>query len=167
MLTNNSSKSKAFLKHYVNVSSGSSKIEKVKRLKNIKPFTADELQTATKRIELDKAPGTDGIFSEFIVNIDVNAMMVLLTFFNFVLSNGIPAIWRKAIVIPILKPEKAANEIKSYRPVALTSILCKLYEAMLMARLQAHLKSDRIMDSSQGAFQPNKASIDQVTYLCQ
>lgn len=36
-----------------------------------------------------------------------------------------------------------------------------------MSRLQEHLRSNRIMDPSQGAFQPNKASIDQVAYLCQ
>lgn len=61
ILSSNSSKAK-FLKHYVNVSSGSSKIEKVKRMKKIKPFTIDELQAATQKIELDKSPGVDGIF---------------------------------------------------------------------------------------------------------
>lgn len=85
-------------------------------MKNIKPFSMEELQTATESIRLDKSPGTDGIFSEFILNIDFNAMIVLLLFFNFVLFNGIPSIWRKALIIPILKPEKVANELKSYRP---------------------------------------------------
>lgn len=113
------------------------------------PFTFDELQDSAKMMDENKSPGPDGIFFEFISHLDIDAIMIILAFFNFVLLFGIPSIWRKAIIIPILKPEKSADEIKSYRPVALTSILCKLYEKMIMARLQQHLRSNKIMDSAQ------------------
>lgn len=88
MLISNTSKAKAFLKHYLKVSSGSSKIEKVKRTNFIKPFSIDEVQSAIQDIKRNKSPGMDGIFAEFIKNIDLNALIIVLTFLNFVLSNG-------------------------------------------------------------------------------
>ena len=38
---------------------------------------------------------------------------------------------------------------------------------MIMARLQQHLRTEKIMNPAQGAFQPFKSSVDQVAFLCQ
>ena len=43
--------------------------------------------------------------------------------------------WQHATVASLLKKDKAADERKSYRPVSLTSQLCKLAEQMIHARL--------------------------------
>lgn len=85
MLTSNKSKSKAFLKHYLKVSSGKSKIRKVQPQQKPEPFTFNELQDAAKMMEEDKAPGPDGIHFEFIKHLDIDAVMVILTIFNFIL----------------------------------------------------------------------------------
>lgn len=121
------------------------------------------MNDAVKTLDKEKAPGPDGILAEFILKLDFNAAVV----FKFVLLNGIPSIWRKAFIIPILEKAKPSNELKSYRPIALTSILCKLYEKMVMARLTNHLRENRIIDPAQGAFQMHKSSIDQAAFLCQ
>lgn len=167
LLISTQSKSKAFLKHYVKVSRGKSKISKLKIERTHEPFTFEEFDEAIKTMHEEKAPGPDGIFFEFVSHLDIKAALVLLTFFNFVLKYGIPSIWRKAIIIPILKTEKPPDRLDSYRPVALTSILCKIYEKMIIARLNKHLRQEKIIDSSQGAFQPHKSSIDQVAFICQ
>ncbi|CAL1263641.1 unnamed protein product [Larinioides sclopetarius] len=41
-----------------------------------------------------------------------------------------PSSWREAVIIPILKPGKDAKSPNNYRPIALTSVLCKLLERM-------------------------------------
>jgi hypothetical protein len=33
-------------------------------------------------------------------------------------------------VVPLLKPGKRADELRSYRPVSLTSLLCRITERM-------------------------------------
>ncbi|GFX63677.1 RNase H domain-containing protein [Trichonephila clavipes] len=46
-----------------------------------------------------------------------------------------PTQWQEAIVIPILKPGKDPKNPLSYRPIELTSCLCKTLERMVNARL--------------------------------
>lgn len=70
ILTSNKAKSKAFLNHYLKVSSGKSKIRKLKPQQKPEPFTFNELQDAAKMMEENKAPGPDGIQFEFIKHLD-------------------------------------------------------------------------------------------------
>ena len=54
----------------------------------------------------------------------------LLNLYNMSLSEGrLPSAWKKAIIIPIPKPGGG------YRPVSLTSCLCKMLERVLLERL--------------------------------
>ena len=46
-----------------------------------------------------------------------------------------PESWELATVIPIPKPGKGHAEPNSYRPIALTSCLCKTLERMINVRL--------------------------------
>ena len=58
--------------------------------------------------------------------------------FNISLQIGIiPSIWKKARVVPLLKPGKPADEAKSYRPVSLLSPLIKLFEKVLLPHLSS------------------------------
>jgi hypothetical protein len=44
-------------------------------------------------------------------------------------SSYVPELWKKAIVIPLLKQGKPAEDPNSYRPVSLTSCFCKTFES--------------------------------------
>ena len=46
-----------------------------------------------------------------------------------------PKSWELATIIPIPKPGKDHAEPNSYRPIALTSCLCKTLERMINVRL--------------------------------
>ena len=50
-------------------------------------------------------------------------------------TSNIPKTWKKAIKIPILKSGKCRTKAESYRPISLTSSVCKLMEMMVNARL--------------------------------
>lgn len=53
---------------------------------------------------------------------------ILLDSFNTSWNTGqLPRDWKDALIIPIRKQDKPANDPGSYRPIALTSISCKLY----------------------------------------
>jgi hypothetical protein len=49
--------------------------------------------------------------------------------------------WRKAIIIPLLKAKKPASELSSYRPISLMSTLAKTMEKMVGARLNWYLET--------------------------
>ncbi|PWV08607.1 putative reverse transcriptase (RNA-dependent DNA polymerase) [Trypanosoma cruzi] len=47
----------------------------------------------------------------------------------------IPAEWRRATIVPLLKPGKLLELLESYRPISLTSIVSKVAEKMVLKRL--------------------------------
>ena len=51
-----------------------------------------------------------------------------------------PNVWRQAIVCPIVKPNKDPSLPSSYRPIALTSSLCKIMERLINNRLLDYLE---------------------------
>src|SRR2546428_2064788 len=58
----------------------------------------------------------------------------------------LPACWKNSIVVPILKPEKLAYDANSYRPIALTSVLCKLMERLVTDRLTWHMETNHLFN---------------------
>ena len=62
---------------------------------------------------------------------------VVLKLFNTIWSTGeVPSNWLHSIITPIHKANKPANIAMSYRPISLTSNLCKLMEKMVATRLK-------------------------------
>jgi hypothetical protein len=58
-----------------------------------------------------------------------------------VANADIPAIWKKANIIPIPKPGKATSQSTSYRPISLLSPCVKVLERLLLPYLPASLPS--------------------------
>ena len=60
----------------------------------------------------------------------------LLNLFNQLWqSNFFPQTWREAVVIAFPKPNKTPSNAENYRPIALTSCLCKILERLFNNRL--------------------------------
>ena len=55
--------------------------------------------------------------------------------------NTIGLIWKHAIVIPILKARKDPRDPSSYRPISMTSAVCKLMEKLINNRLIWYLEN--------------------------
>ena len=63
---------------------------------------------------------------------NVEQRKVLLDLYNQVWSSEyVPKQLKQAILIPLIKLGKPANKITSYRPIALTNCLCKIYEKII------------------------------------
>nr|XP_050023956.1 uncharacterized protein LOC126518151 [Dermacentor andersoni] len=100
-------------------------------------FTLSELRIVLTTRKRRSAPGADGLTHQVLRNIDAAQLPSLLEAFNGVWRSGIiPADWKEAIVVPILKRGKAAKSVSSYRPVSLTSVAGKTLEAMALRRLE-------------------------------
>lgn len=65
----------------------------------------------------------------------------LLMLYNKVWEKGeIPESWKEAITILIRKPGKDASNPSNYRPISLTSHICKLMERMVNERIMYNLE---------------------------
>jgi hypothetical protein len=58
------------------------------------------------------------LFPKFIHNLGPKAMKILTVIYNKLWNSrdNLPDEWKKAIIVPILKPDKAAKLISSYSP---------------------------------------------------
>lgn len=98
-------------------------------------FTYPELKFALEKTR-NTAPGADNIPASLIKTICSVAPDLLLKFFNSIKGScDPPSSWKVAKIIPILKPTKNAGDLNSYRPISLTSTICKIYERLLLQRL--------------------------------
>ena len=117
------------------------------------PFTAQEFNSALKKLKARKSPGPDKITNEMIQGLGKEAKNHVLNFINLTWSTGdIPYEWRTANIIPILKKHKPPTDPKSYRPISLTSNLGKLAEKMINNRLYWWLEHTRTLSNSQAGF---------------
>ena len=83
------------------------------------------------------------------------------------LSGRLPSSWKKATVIPIPKKGKPSFAPSSYRPISLTSILCKLLGRVVAGRLRWFLESRNLLNSSQAGFRKGRGCADQIVRLVQ
>ena len=73
--------------------------------------------------------------------------------------------WELATIIPIPKPGKDHAEPNSYRPIALTSCLCKTLERMINVRLVWYLESNNLISPVQSGFRSERSTNDNLVRL--
>ena len=107
-------------------------------------FSLDELANAIS-ISQDTAVGPDDIHYQMLKHLPHNAKQTLLDILNSVwCSSKFPSGWQTSTVIPIPKPGKDKTDPLSYRPIALTSCICKVMERMINNRLVWYLEKNKL-----------------------
>lgn len=91
--------------------------------------------------------------------------MKLLQLDNKVWEVRLPSAWKEAVVIPITKPSKDPSKRYSYRPIALTSNLCKIMERMVTERLSYKLENREMLANYQSGFRKGRNTMDSVIRL--
>ena len=113
-----------------------------------------------------RAPGPDGIHNNLLTHLPEETLKILKEILNKIwISADFPQQWRAATVIPIPKPNKDHTDPLSYRPIALTSCLCKVLERMINTRLIWYLEKHRILDRSQCGFRKHRSKTDHLVSL--
>ena len=129
-------------------------------------FTSEELNAAMKHLKSGKAAGLDGITTEMIHHFgDKVKAWLLLLFNNCAATFQIPKIWRRARVVALLKPGKDPSSPKSYRPISLLCILYKLFERLILARIQPIVEQH--LSPDQAGFRPGRSCCSQILNLTQ
>ena len=116
-------------------------------------ITLAELKKAIKQLSKNKYQGTDSISNEMILYLGNTALQRLLDIFNLSWKEGqVPQCWKKARMIPGLKKEKNKIKVLNYRPISLTSCVCKTMARIVSQRLQWYLDSESTIAPEQAGF---------------
>ena len=130
-----------------------------------KLFVMDELEEALN-LSNNSAPGKDNVPFEMLKHLDILAKSYLLKFYNHIWLNGLfPQAWRHAIIIPIEKPGKDPSDPVNYRPISLTSCLCKLIEKMVNNRFTWYLEKNDILTNTQSGSRTGRSTLDPLTNI--
>ena len=90
-----------------------------------KPLTVEELEVVHGKSK-DSTTGPDEIHYQLLKHLPSSCKGTLIELFNNMWEKGsFPPSWREATVIPIPKQGKDSTIPNNYRPIALTSCLCK------------------------------------------
>ena len=71
-----------------------------------------------------------------------------------------PSVHHGDSIIPIPKPGKDKTEATNYRPIALTSCICKTMVRMINDRLVWFLESNNLISKNQAGFRKNNSTND-------
>ncbi|XP_055938219.1 uncharacterized protein LOC129968387 [Argiope bruennichi] len=128
-------------------------------------FRMFELETALSQSH-NTSPEPDGITYNMLRHLNKTSLSNLLLLFNRIWTEQkYPMHWCEAIVIPILKPGKESSNPLNYRPIALTSCLCKTFERMVNARLIYELEKQGCIPSLQSGFRRGRSTFDNLILL--
>ena len=105
-----------------------------------------------KAMKDNKSPGVDGILPKLLMETVEQISIPLARVFNLSLKEGVvPFEWKEANIIPLFK-KGSRNKSENYRPVSLTSVICKLLERLIKDHMVDFLVKHKLLNSSQHGF---------------
>ena len=105
-----------------------------------------------KAMKDNKSPGVDGIPPKLLMETVEQISIPLARVFNLSLKEGVvPFEWKEANIIPLFK-KGSRNKSEKYRPVSLTSVICKLLQRLIKDHMVEFLVKHKLLNSSQHGF---------------
>ena len=105
-----------------------------------------------KAMKDNKSPGVDGIPPKLLMEAVEQISIPLARVFNLSLKEGVvPFEWKEANIIPLFK-KGSRNKSENYRPVSLTSVICKLLDRLIKDHMVDFLVKHKLLNSSQHGF---------------
>jgi len=111
------------------------------------------------KMRSDKAMGADNVSPRLLAEIREEICHPLTVIFNKTLKAGcVPKDWKEANVCPIFK-KGSRSQPGNYRPVSLTSQICKLCESVLRDTMVEYLESNGLIRDSQHGFRRGRSCL--------
>jgi hypothetical protein len=121
-------------------------------------ITSDEVMTNLQTLRIDKSPGPDNIHPRLLKELCDVLAQPIAHIFNLSLSNSVvPQEWKDAIIAPIFKKGNKSDPA-NYRPVSLTSILCKVLEKCVANRITEHIFKNNLTCKEQHGFRSGRST---------
>ena len=122
----------------------------------------DQMFKVLSGLNPSKSPGPDLIHPRVLKELAPQLAHPLTMLFTKTIKHGkIPRKWKVAEVRPIFKKGNKASP-NNYRPVSLTSIVCKVFECFVRDALYNHLISNNLLSKDQFGFCQGRSCVTQL-----
>ena len=127
-------------------------------------ITVDMVRLHLLKLNVNKSCGPDEIYPRMLLELaDIIAGPVAFLL-NMILASGtMPKDWKLAFVTPIYK-KGSKHVAENYRPISLTSVLCKIMESLIREHVLKHLLKNRLLSNKQYGFINGRSTTTQLLY---
>ena len=127
------------------------------------PISLESVTNTLKQTKACKAPGPDGVPGRVLRDCALELGPALQPIFQASVDSGtLPALWKSSTVVPVPKISKP-SELNHYRPVALTSLIMKCFERIILCKLWPFVSKQ--LDPLQFAYRFRRGTDDAVACL--
>ena len=114
--------------------------------------TEESVEEILVALNPNKAAGPDGVETKLLKECAEEMAPILCDIFRKSMEEGeVPSMWREAHIIPIHKKGSRAI-MANFRPVALTSVISKIFEKIICATILSFLTRNGLISSQQHGF---------------
>ena len=125
-------------------------------------ITKKMVEKKLKLLNPNKSSGPDGLHPRILLELSESISNPLSQIMQKSLKEGIlPQDWKDAHVSPIFKKGKQ-NQTTNYRPVSLTSVVCKVTESIIKDHIMEHITRNELMTNAQHGFIPGRSCSTQL-----
>ena len=122
-------------------------------------ITEEKIRTKLAASKTDKSPGIDEIHPKLLKELSDKIAKPLAMLFQNSLEKGVvPADWRNANVTSLFKKGNR-SECQNYRPISLTSVVCKMLESIIKDEIVSHLDKFKLIRDSQHGFTKGRSCL--------
>ena len=121
-------------------------------------FSEDDVRKLLIKLKPEKAPGPDQMHPKLLKECPSLAKPIYILFRRSLDSGILPREWKTSNVCPIFKKGSRADP-GNYRPVALTSIICKMMETLVKNHINKHLSENDLICCEQHGFQHGRSCL--------
>ena len=120
-------------------------------------ITETKVMKLLKNLKQSKSPGPDQIHNKVLYEIREQIVKPLTSMFQASLDSGqLPKDWKVANITPIFKKGKRTDP-NNYRPVSLTSAVCKIMETMIRDEIREHMEDQELFSQDQHGFRQGRS----------
>lgn len=121
-------------------------------------FHIEQIAKILRNLKADKSPGMDNIHPRFLKELSEELAIPLKIIFEKSFSTGeLPKDWKKARITAIFK--KGNKSLAgNYRPVSLTSIVCKVIEKIIRNHIVSYMEQNKQFSNKQYGFTKGKST---------
>ena len=121
-------------------------------------FNRSDIEKLLTELKPDKSPGPDQFHPKLLKSCPSLSTPLYLLFRQSLDSGSLPLDWKTSNVTPIHKKGSKSSP-SNYRPVSLTSIVCKLFETLIKNAISQHLDLHKLISPHQHGFQKGRSCL--------
>lgn len=130
------------------------------------PISLDEIIQSLGNCKANKAPGDNGISSEFFKYLPNNWLLYMNVLFNKIIEQEkTPKAWSNIVVKMLYKKKGDKRSFTSYRPIALVNTIVKIFTQTIHTRVIKWCDTNNKLPEWQSGFRADRSCLDNIYTL--